>query len=59
MTPEERQELMEAAKMIASVRNAMVDRRYYTDIRILERMVNEIANVLERDEDLKKKEAAK
>ena len=56
MTSDERQALHDAAKLIASVRNALVDRGDYHDIRIMERTINELATVLENDEDRKKKE---
>ncbi len=56
MTPDERSKLMEAASLVAKVRNEMVDNRNYHDIRILERVINEIAVVLENDQDRKDKE---
>lgn len=53
MTADERQKLNEAMKNIASVRNALVFREDYSDIRIMERIINEIATLLENDDDRK------
>lgn len=59
MTPDERQILFDAAALISKVRNALVCRRNYNDIRILERTINELADVLENDMDRKQKEEEK
>lgn len=56
MTLDERSIILEASRNVAHVRNEMVYRGELYDIRILERVINELATVLENDDDRKREE---
>ena len=59
MTPDERLKLLEAAALIASVRNGLVDRRIQLDLDILERAINGLAVALDNDRERRDLEETK